>query len=884
MTPERWHQIEEIFFAALDLLPGERDSFIKGACAGDDDLRREVESLLEKEDEKETLMATAIQAVARSLSAQGDDLTGRRIGPYRVTGHIGEGGMAEVVKAIRDDDEYQKQVAIKLVKRGMVTSLMLGRFRHERQILASLEHPNIARLLEGGTTADGLPYLVMEYIEGQPITDYCNNSKLSVKQRLNLFRSVCEAVQHAHKNLVIHRDLKPSNILVTAGCVPKLLDFGIAKLLDPDISQGAVTIAKTMGTARLMTPHYASPEQVRGEAVTTATDVYSLGLVLYEILTGQRAHQFKNSSFAEIERVVCDNDVERPSAVVERVSSVPPGTNAAKLRRELAGDLDNIVLMATRKEPERRYQSVDQLSEDIRRHLRGRLVQARQDTLGYRAGKFIRRHKAGVSFAAVLLVLLIGFAVTMAVQATRIARERDRANQVTNFLVELFGVSDPGEARGASVTAREILDKGAEKIDRELKGQPEVQAALMATMGRVYQKLGLFNNAMPLLETALATQRQTLGEDHPDVAASLVYMAELHHAKGELDAAERLYRDALEKRRKLFGEESAEYAASVNSLGVLFKDRGDYQTAEPLLREALAKRRKLHGAEHADVASTLNELAVLLKQKGEREAAEPLYREALEQRVKLLGEDHPDVAISLNNLAVLLEDKGNYAEAEPLYRRALAMSRRVLGERHHYVATNLSNLAGVLKKIGDFEQSEQLYREGLAIKRKALGDEHPEVATILNNLAALLRSKSDYDGAEALFREAVDMKRKTLGDNHPSLATSLQNLAGILQTKGDHAGAEPLFKEAMDISQRSLAPDHWMVAETRGNYGACLAKLGRYPKAEEHLLASHGGLKTALGNAHQRTQKAVENLVALYEAWGKPDQASRYRALLASKQ
>ncbi|HKY05250.1 MAG TPA: serine/threonine-protein kinase, partial [Blastocatellia bacterium] len=396
MTPERWHQIEEIFFAALDLPPGERDSFIKEACAGDDQLHKEVESLLAKEDEQETLMATAIQAVARSLSVEGDDLVGRRIGPYRVIGHVGEGGMAEVVKAVRDDDEYQKQVAIKLVKRGMVTSFMLGRFRHERQILASLEHPNIARLLEGGTTADGLPYLVMEYIEGQPITEYCNNANLSVKQRLTLFRSVCEAVQHAHKNLIIHRDLKPSNILVTAGCVPKLLDFGIAKLLNPDISQGAVTIAKTMGTARLMTPNYASPEQVRGEPVTTATDVYSLGLVLYELLTGQRAHQFKNNSFAEIERVVCDTEIERPSAVVARAASTPPGTSAPRLRRELAGDIDNIVLMATRKEPERRYQSVDQLSEDIRRHLRGRLVQARQDTLGYRAGKFIRRHKAGV--------------------------------------------------------------------------------------------------------------------------------------------------------------------------------------------------------------------------------------------------------------------------------------------------------------------------------------------------------------------------------------------------------------------------------------------------------------------------------------------------------
>jgi eukaryotic-like serine/threonine-protein kinase len=880
LNPERWQQIEQVFQAAVEIEPAERTAFLERACSGDLDLLREVESLLAKENEADTLLTTVISAAAQSLSeVEADNLVGRRIGPYRVTGLIGEGGMAEVVRATRDDDEYQKQVAIKLVKRGMATNFMLGRFRHERQILASLEHPHIARLLEGGTTDEGFPYLVMEYIEGQPITDYCSSRKLSIKQRLNLFRNVCEAVQYAHRNLVIHRDLKPSNILVTTDCVPKLLDFGIAKLLDPELSPGAVTVAQTLNTGRLMTPHYASPEQVRGEMVTTATDIYSLGAVLYEMLTGERPHKFKNHSFAEIERVVCQAEVERPSEVAGRMKDA-----RARLKRELAGDIDNIVLMAMRKEPERRYQSVDQLSDDIRRSLKGRAVQARQDTLGYRTSKFVRRHKVGMSIAALLLVVLVGVATTMTIQATRIAQERDRANRVTSFLVELFGVSDPGEAKGSRVTAREILDKGAEKIDRELKGQPEVRAALMDTMGRVYQKLGLYQPAFPLIENALTIRRQTLGDNHAEVATSLSHLAELLHARGDLEQAERLYREALAMRRRLFGKEHSEIAASLNSLAVFLMDKAEYLAAEPLFHEALGMRRRLLGDEHPDVAATMNELAVLLKQKGDYDAAEPLYREALAMRRRLLGEEHPDVAISLNNLAVLLENKSNYEEAEPLYRQALALSRRVLGEEHPYVATNLNNLANVRKNRGDYNDAESMFREALALKRKILGAEHQEVAIILNNLAGVLRLKGDNAGAESLFRESVEMKRKLMGPSHPSLATSLQNLAGMLQIKGEHKAAEPLLKEALQISEKSLGANHWMLAESRSNYGACLAKLGRFREAEQYLLGAHPVLKATLGEAHKRTEKAVQNIIELYQAWGKAAEADSYRALLQNNQ
>jgi serine/threonine-protein kinase len=673
MTPERWRQLEEVFHAVAECAPGERPALLDRACAGDPQLRREVESLLAQEGHP--FIATLISEATESLAAtQRHDLIGERIGAYRVISLIGEGGMGTVFRAVRDDDQYLKQVAIKLVKPGMDTAFVLNRFRYERQILANLEHPYIARLLEGGTTEDGLPYFVMEYVEGRPITRYSAEAKLSLPQRLTLFRAVCEAVAYAHQNLVIHRDLKPSNILVTPEGVPKLLDFGIAKLLAPELL--SETTERTLTAMRLMTPDYASPEQVRGEPVTTATDVYSLGVVLYELLTGRRPYQFENFSASEIERVICQTEPEKPSAVAHGA--------AAKLRWQLAGDLDNIVLMALRKEPERRYRSVEQFSEDIRRHLAGLPVLAREDRLGYRISKFVQRHKVGVSFAVALLVLLVAFAITMAIQATRIARERDRANQkaataeeVTRSLVGLFEIADPSEAKGSVITTREILDKGAERIVRELHDQPEVQARLMDTIGRLYGNLGLYDKAATLLEQALEIRQRTLGQEHLEVAESLTNLGVVLKDKGDLEAAEPMLRRALAIRQKLLGEAHLAVALSLNDLGLVLRDKGKPDEAEQLHREALAMRRKLGGEEHPDVAQSLNNLALVLRDKGQGDEAEPLYRKALALRRKLFGEEHPDVAISLNNLAGLLFGRGRYDEAEQLFRDALAVRRKI---------------------------------------------------------------------------------------------------------------------------------------------------------------------------------------------------------------
>jgi len=756
----------------------------------------------------------------------------RRVGPYLLMRELGHGGMGTVYLAVRADEHFHKRVAVKIVRGGGGSEAVVRYFKRERQILAGLDHPNIAKLLDGGTTDDGLPYFVMEYVEGQRIDAYCDERRLATVERLRLFQVVCAAVQYAHRNLIVHRDLKPGNIIVTPDGVPKLLDFGIATLLD----SAAASAAAPTATALALTPEYASPEQARGEPITTASDVYSLGVILYELLTGQRPYRLKTRQPLEVLRAVCDQEPEKPSTAVGRmrvqaargtetdaatpdtavaVSATREGT-PARLERKLRGDVDNILMMALRKEPPRRYTSVEAFSEDIRRYLEGLPVHARKATPAYRAGKFVRRHTAGVAAAAAVGVLLVGFTVAMAVQSARVARERDlaekertvaqqerataqrereTAQRISAFLVDLFRISDPSQARGQTITAREILDRGTAKIRTELQDQPQVRATLMDTMGDVLASLGLYDRAIPLLEEALQARKAALGADHLDVAASLSHLATLR------------------------------------------LDTGDYVGAETLHREALAIRRKRLGNEHPDVAASLDSLAGAVHEKGDYAAAEGFYREALVMRRKLLGNDHPDVARTLNNLSTVLFGNGDYAGAE------------------------------------------SLQREALALKRKLLGNEHPHVANGLNNLAALLRAKGDYAGAEALHREVVALQRKLVGDEHPRMAMSLASYADTLCRDKKPAEAEPLAREALAIFRKALPKGHPYIAETESVLGGCLALSGRYPEAEALLLRSYPVL-TVKGTFEGR--EALERIVRLYEGWGKPGKAAPYRAKLAA--
>ncbi|MBI3932801.1 MAG: serine/threonine protein kinase [Acidobacteria bacterium] len=748
----------------------------------------------------------------------------RRIGPYRLLREIGHGGMGTVYLAVRADEQFHKRVAVKVV-RGGDSAEVVRHFRRERQILAGLEHAHIAHLLDGGTTEDGLPYFVMEYVEGQPIDRYCDGHGLTVTDVLVLFQQACDAVQHAHRNLVVHRDLKPSNILVTADGLVKLLDFGIAKLLNPELSGEAPT-----ATGLAMTPEYASPEQVRGEPITTATDVYSLGVVLYRLLTGRLPYRLDGRPPLDVLRAVCEEEPERPSL--------------ASGRRHLRGDLDNIVLSALCKEPHRRYPSVEALSEDIRRHLEGRPVRARRSSWGYRLLKFVGRNRVAVGAVSLLILLLAGAVAEMAVAWGRAAHERDRAQRerekaerVAAFLVDLFRVSDPREAKGRTVTAREVLDRGARRIDTELRDQPEVRATLLDTLGVVHSNLGFFDEAQRMLEEAAGTRTRVLGPDHPDVMATRASLA------------------------------------SVLAL------RGDYAGSETLYRQVLAQQRRVLGEGHGDVARVLGELGNVLSMKGSYSEAEALHRESLALKRRVHGEDHEAVAQGLNNLANVLHGKGDSAGAEALYREALAKRRRLRVYEHPHTALALGNLGNVLKERGDLAGAETSYREALELQRGLLGEDHPDVAWTLSSLGDVLEHKGDLEGAERVYREALAVQRRRLGEEHPDAAFTLLGLGRVLGRRGRNAEAEPLLRRALALFRRGgVGRGAEEVAEASGLLGGTLVALGRHAQAEPLLLESYASLAPA-GNA-AASRAAVERLVSLYETWGRPREAAEHRRRL----
>jgi serine/threonine-protein kinase len=787
----------------------------------------------------------------------------RRIGPYRLLRELGHGGMGTVFLAARADEQFHKKVALKVIRGGADSEEVVRHFKRERQILAGLDHPNIARLLDGGTTDDGLPYLVMEYIEGEPLVDYCDSRRLNVTERLRLFQSICAAVQFAHRNLVVHRDIKPNNILVDTEGSPRLLDFGIAKLLNRDLAGEAAT-ATSFG----MTPEYASPEQIRGGHITTATDVYSLGVVLYELLTGRHPYRLATRQPLEVLKAISEQEPEKPSDAARRtedartpgggggksaeaMASMREGT-AERLRRRLRGDLDNILMTALRKEPQRRYASVEAFSEDVRRYLEGLPVKARQPTAAYRAAKFVRRHRAGVLAAIALVAMVIGFAVSMAVQSERVARERDlaekeraaaqreraTAQRVSTFLVDLFRVSDPGEARGNSITAREVLDTGSAKITGELKDQPDVRAALMDTMGRVYTNLGLYDRAAPLLHEALATRKAVFGDAHLDVAESKTSVANLLYEKGDYLAPEALHLEALAVRRKLLGNEHVDVAKSLLHLGNVLMLRGEYAGAEAHYRDALAIQRRLLGNEHVDTARTLHNLANLVAMRAEYDSAERLYRESLDMERKLLGKEHPSLVRGLNNLGMVLAAKRDNAAAEAIHREALDLGARTLGS------------------------------------------EHPDVLMSLDALATLHAERGDHAGAEKMSRQALASWRKVLGDAHPDVGMSQAGLAEKLMER-NLPEALRLARGSVAILQRALPADHQYVADAKSILGECLVRSGRPADAEPLLLESLAVLEPATGKESRGTQKAIERLAQLYEKWGKPAQAATYRARLA---
>ena len=871
---DRWLRIEYLFYAALDLEPDGRPPFLDQACRDDAELRKEVESLLQLEGQTIGFLRKPVLGAAQQI-AEKKELPGKRIGAYQLLRPIGEGGMGKVYLAARADDLYRKEVAIKTVHGGLGQNpAMLLRFRSERQILANLDHPTIARLLDGGITDDGLPYLVMEYVNGIRVDDYCRINKLGTEQRLQLFCAVCAAVEYAHKNLVVHRDIKPANILVTAEGIPKLLDFGIAKLLDPEGGQ----LAQTRTTERMMTPEYASPEQVRGDQVTTSTDIYALGVLLYELLAGKRPFQLDTTSPFELARIICEQDPQLPSVV----SAANPELAAPDASRTVSGDLDNIVLMAMRKEPARRYVSVSALASDVKAYLTGYPVQARSDTWKYRSGKFVRRHKAAAAAAVIVVLALVGFSIGMGLLAKRATRERLAAQRESQFLKGIFEAATPDRSRGQQITARELLDQGAKRVDRELAGDPELQGTMLDAIGNAYSALGLYGQAELLLERAYVLRSRTLGDGSTDVAATLFNLAVAIRQQGQYKRAEPLYRQSLAVRERNLGEHNIAVAESLSQLGeclylenrdadaepvlrkavaldrelksdsfargylaLLLKREGNYPEALQLLRELVEYIGQHTGTDNPEFALAVHNLGGTLIDAGDLTGAETAERQVIELQRKVLGNNHPDLAYPLNNLGNLLLVKGDWQAAEPLFRESMELRRRTVGEKSPLFGLALNNWGRLLQQKGDYPQAEKTFKQALETITNASGSLDWSAARVTASLGVLEFDRGDYAAAERYARQTLDIAHKLGGEENPQAVAALIDLANAKAFQGDPASAEPLLRQALAVRRKQFSPGHPNVIAAEVRLGEVLTAESKAAEAEPLLRETLASARSA---------------------------------------
>ncbi len=896
---DRRNEVEALFEEALECAPEDRTAFLEMLKARAPALHAEVASLLDAHEDAPTFFGRLSDKFVSPLFSRLDEepQTPGRIGPYQIEQELGRGGMSTVYLARRDDGQFDQRVALKLVRSGVDEAARSERFRSERQILASLNHPNVARLFDGGVTPGGRPYLVMEYVEGEHIDRHCDARTLSLKERLDLFQTVVETVQYAHGNLVVHRDLKPSNILVTEDGQVKLLDFGIAKLLGVDEETPATSATQT--GLRWMTPEYAAPEQIKGDRVTTATDVYQLGVLLYHLLTGHGPYRLGQTSTYEIERAVVEEEPTRPSTIVGQVEEVMLGeatvritpeavsqmraTELRALQRTLSGDLDAILLKALRKEPEQRYATAEALAADLQRYREGRPVRARRGTWSYRARKYAQRNAWGLAAALVIAALVIGYAATFRVQALQVASERDRAQaeadkaeQVIDLMINLFETTDPSQAQREVFSPREFLSQGVRRVQTDLRDQPAVQAEALSVIGQLYLGLGHFEEAETQLRQAIAIG-QTLPDGQGRLARSIRLLGTVRKHLDDYHAADSLYRRALALQQEAFGEEHEDIARTLRHLATLRMDQGRAAETDSLYHQALAMQRDLLGNDHLDVAHTLKNIAVFQEYQGRFEAADSLYRQALALFRRLGGDQHPEVARTLNDLGLLHRDRGNLEEAERRLREALSIKQKVFGEEHPSMGIAYYNLAAVLQDLGHYDDAEPLYRQTLAIDQSIYGEMHSEVAADLTKLASLLHEKGDLLAADSLYRRALTIRRATLPAGRRGLATTLlwYGRLQLDQNRTDEALAK--IREAKTIREAVFAQGHWRIAEVEGALGACYTALSRFAEAEPLLTASYEALADNLGATDPRTQRALDDLIALYDAWNKPDQAEAYR-------
>ena len=794
----------------------------------------------------------------------------RRVGPFRLIRVLGEGGMGVVLEALQEQP-VRRRVALKWIRPGMDTATVLARFETERQALARMSSSHIAQVFDAGHSEDGRPWFAMEYVEGAWITEHCDAARMPIPQRLRLFVEVCRGVQHAHHKGVIHRDIKPSNVLVCGDgekAVPKIIDFGLAKALgDPIVEHSMMTrLGQMVGTPAYMSPEQGGPA---GFDVDTRADVYSLGVLLFELLTGHIPFDAADQAIEELRRRIREEDPPTPGA---RVAALAPdvaeraaerrGTSRVGLERALRGDLDWIAARALARDRSRRYGTPDELAADLLRHLANEPVLAGPPSVGYRARKLLRRHTAAVTAGSAIALLLVVTAVGMTIQAGRIARERDRAREALGYLKQVFEVSDPSEARGGDISARELLDKSAARIAEQLADKPELRAELSDTMGQVFRNLGLYDRARPLLGDALATRRRLLGDRHPDTLASINNVGSLLQEEGKLTEAEPYYREALEGYRRVRGADHPDTLRTVNFLASLLHEQGKLAEAEPYYREALDGLRRVLGDDHPDTLGAIASVGYLLQAQGKLAEAEPYYRQALEGHRRVVGDDHPHTLRSINNMGTLLDTQGKLAEAEPYYRETLAGRRRVFGDDHPDTLLAIHNLGSLLQAQGKFAEAETYCREGLDRSRRVLGNDHPDTLRSIYSMGNLLQAQGQLADAELHYRETLEGRRRVLGADHPHTLSSLHVMGFVLQAQGRLAEAEPYYREVLEGRRRVQGNEHPSTLGAMAALGFVLQVRGKHEEAEPYLRDALEGRRRVLGSDNLDTAGSLVALAA----------------------
>ena len=812
--------VDRLFGDALELPVDERAAFLDQACDGDHSLRREVESLLEAHADADAVLGQPLTEGER------DPMIGQTIGVYEITKRLGAGGMGVVYEGCRTGADFEQRVAIKLVRSGSIAPEdVIARFRLERRVLAQLEHPNIARLIDGGSTAGGQPYLVMDLVEGEPIDAYCDRTKMTVHERVALVRAVCGAVTHAHRNLVIHRDLKPANILVRDtpdGPEPKLLDFGIAKLIEEDAAPDVTVTAQ-----RRLTPAYASPEQVRGEIVTTSSDVYALGVILYELLTGKTPYAGTDS----LESAILTSTPTRPSAVItgDPAIAAERSTEPAQLRRALKGDLEHIVLMALRKEPDRRYASADQLADDLGAFLSGLPVRARPDSFGYRATRFVQRNAWGVSAAVVVAIALVIASVVSTISFVRAEAARVKAEAVSSFLTDMLGSIDPEYAKGRDTSVlAQMLAEASQRVDAELAEAPESAAELHLAIGQVYVSLGQY----PEAETHLARAAELRLEQQDVLGAADVdlRLSELFQLLSRFEEAEPLIREVVRVRQNNLGARHPGVADALAQLGLLQENAGDIGDAEVTLRTAVEIQREGSSDDDPALARTLNLYGLYFDHRRRPEEAMPLLVEALEIARRGLGDDSVGLVNYLTTLALFHRRHGPREDALPLLDEALAICDAQLPEDHSRRLNTLSIYANALQSVDRHEEAEPMYREVLKQETAVFGRNHKEVGTTTNNLASLMRAMDRHDEAIELFDEAADIYRAVFGPDHYWVTIALYNRVLMQAKLGRCEAARPGIDEVLRIRRlNDAAPEQ--IADAEVALAICLVAEGQESEA-----------------------------------------------------